>query len=92
MGSLKHRFGYALVTGGLCLVLAGLMIVVYDASQWWTLSAWPDTSLRALFGPLAREESELGALKAGLWVQPLWLLMAAGGALVALLGSVFMDD
>jgi len=89
----RHKIAKVLVASGLTLALAAAMIGFYDAARWFVTGIWADTSLHGLLGPLpSLEPGELRSLKLGLWVQPVWLLLAIGGALIALFGSGLMDD
>jgi hypothetical protein len=89
----QHKTGKILVASGLTLALAAAMIGFYDAAVWFATGTWADTSLHGLLGPLPPlEPGELRSLELGLWVQPVWLLLALGGAILAMFGSALMDD
>jgi len=75
------------------MAAAGFLVVALDAVAWALSGQWQSTSLWSLFGPLeAHPFSSWQALKAGLWIQPFWVLMVSLGALWALLGSVLLND
>ena len=88
-----HRLGLGLVFIGFCTAIAGLLILMLDAAVWAISGQWQSTSFGTLFGPLpAAPFSDLRALKVGLWIQPVWVLMMGVGALLALFGSVLLSD
>jgi hypothetical protein len=95
-GGLKsrlHRLGLALVFMGFCAAMAGLFVVLLDAAAWAVAGHWQSTSPSSLLGPLpAHAFGSWEALKIGLWVQPVWVLMISTGGFLALLGSVLIDD
>jgi hypothetical protein len=88
-----HRLGLVLVFLGFCTAAAGFLIFLMDAAAWAIVGRWQTTSLLSLFGPLAAHPFDfLDALKVGLWIQPIWLLMIALGAFLALFGSIVLKD
>jgi hypothetical protein len=88
-----HRLGLGMAHWGFYLVLGACLVALRDAVHWLLEGEWSDTSLRALLGALPRHQwSHWEALKVGLWVQPVWLLMVVAGAFLALAGSVLMKD
>jgi hypothetical protein len=50
--------------------------------------AWLGTSLQSVFGA---PNPHAASWKAGLWVQPLWLLAMLGGSLLTVPGAALID-
>ena len=93
MTRVLQRLGTGLVFLGFCMAAAGVLIVALDAVVWVISGHWQSASLWSLFGPLQTHPfSNWEALKVGLWVQPIWVLMVLLGGLWGLLGSILIKD